>query len=462
MKDQIFISHANPEDNEFAIWLASRLEMLGYQVWIDKNQLIGGERIWPTIQKAIDSSKKVFFVCSSNILRNGVLRDGMDREFEYAMDLAKSKGINEFVIPLHIDNSPYNSVIGLPNLNKISFDGNWADGIKQLKKKLDKDGVLYDENIASSFSNWYEDTYITDCQVEKRKEVYYSSWWSVKEMPQLFYMYQFANREQAKAICDANKDIPTALLSNIVSSFDNHLSYTIIRDEENIEVPPQHVFEYKITDILFGFESDRFPSHRDVENHFKDFIRMIICRILYKNGLKATEFSGKKKVFYYPKTGNKFHSIKFDYPKPTMSKPKKKSLGGRYKDKGSWHYGVSLNPILFPYIGVSVNSHLVFSSDGINIISNPSKQHAYRRNKGKNFFNEKWRDLLLAFIYSLRNDNGNIEITVTKNGEKLVMKHRPEWYWSDYGYKDPSTEMDIDSVENNNFETIDEEEENHD
>ena len=68
----------------------------------------------------------------------------------------------------------------------------------------------------------------------------------------------------------------------------------------------------------------------------------------------------------------------------------------------------------------------------------------------------------MAFIYSLRNDNGNIEITVTKNGEKLVMKHRPEWYWSDYGYKDPSTEMDIDSVENNNFETIDEEEENHD
>lgn len=42
------------------------------------------------------------------------------------------------------------------------------------------------------------------------------------------------------------------------------------------------------------------------------------------------------------------------------------------------------------------------------------------------------------------------------------MKYRPEWYRSDYGYKDPSIKMDIDSIENNNFETIDEEEENHD
>ena len=50
MKDQIFISHATPEDNEFTIWIASRLEMLGYKVWIDKKELLGGERFWPTIQ----------------------------------------------------------------------------------------------------------------------------------------------------------------------------------------------------------------------------------------------------------------------------------------------------------------------------------------------------------------------------------------------------------------------------
>ena len=458
MKDQLFISHATPEDNEFTIWLASRLEMLGYQVWIDKNELLGGERFWPTIQKAIDASKKVLLVCSSNMVRDGVLRNGIEREFEYANNLASSNGITNFVIPLHLDDSPYHLAIGLPNINQIPFNGNWADGLKQLKQKLDKDGVLYDEEISSSFSNWYESAYITDCQIESRKEVYYTSWWAVKEMPQKFYMYQFTNKAQAKAVYETNKNIPIALLSNIISSFEGQLSYEVTRDNDCYEVSPQHVFEYSISDILFGFDTDRFPSHRDVENHFKDFIRMIICRILYRNGLESTELSGKKKVYYYPKSDDVFPRVKFEYPKPTMSKPKRKTLGGKYKDKGYWHYGVSLKSVLFPHVGVSIKSHLVFSSDGISIQTDSSKQHSYRRNKGKNFFNEHWRDMLLALVYSLANQQGNIEITVTKSGEKLIMNNRPEWYWSDFGYRDPSKEMDINSVENNSVEITNEEE----
>lgn len=57
MRDTLFISHATPDDNDFSIWIASRLEMLGYKVWIDKEGLLGGERFWATIQKALDRSK---------------------------------------------------------------------------------------------------------------------------------------------------------------------------------------------------------------------------------------------------------------------------------------------------------------------------------------------------------------------------------------------------------------------
>lgn len=91
MKDQIFISHATPEDNDFTIWLASRLEMRGYRVWIDKEGLLGGERFWNTIQKAIDSSRKVLLVYSNNIVRDGSLKSGIENELEYAKSLASSK-----------------------------------------------------------------------------------------------------------------------------------------------------------------------------------------------------------------------------------------------------------------------------------------------------------------------------------------------------------------------------------
>ena len=415
MKDQIFISHATPEDNEFTIWLASRLEMLGYKVWIDKNELLGGERFWPTIQKAIDASKKVLLVYSMNITREGVLKSGIEREFEYANSVANSKGYSDFVIPLHIDNSNYHLAIGFPNLNQIPFNNNWAEGLKQLKKKLD---------------------------------IYYSSWWTTKEIPQSFYMYQFSNPEQAKAVRENNKDVPVAQLSNILSTFDGDLNCSAKRNDEMINIPPLYIHKFKLDDILFGFESDRFPSHKDVENHFKDFLRYLLYTILWNKGMVKTEFSGKKYVFYQPKYGHKFPYIEFAYPPATMTKNKKKTMGGTYKrNQGCWHYGISLLPILFPYIGVSVKSHLVFTQDGYKPEKSQTKQHSYRRNKGKNFFNEEWRDLLLAFIFSLRNDNGNIELVVNKVGDKLVMNNRPEWFWSDYGYQDPSKKMDIESVE---------------
>jgi len=31
----LFVSHANPEDNTFALWLTLRLGELGFKVWCD-------------------------------------------------------------------------------------------------------------------------------------------------------------------------------------------------------------------------------------------------------------------------------------------------------------------------------------------------------------------------------------------------------------------------------------------
>ena len=57
-KNIIFISHATPEDDELAIWLASRLQMAGYEVWIYKSELKGGEEFWDNIQNTINKKKR--------------------------------------------------------------------------------------------------------------------------------------------------------------------------------------------------------------------------------------------------------------------------------------------------------------------------------------------------------------------------------------------------------------------
>lgn len=456
MKDQIFISHATPEDNDFTIWLASRLEMRGYRVWIDKEGLLGGERFWNTIQKAIDSSRKVLLVYSNNIVRDGSLKSGIENELEYAKSIASSKNDTEFVIPLHIDDSAYNLVIGLPNINHIPFNGNWAQGLAQLFKKLDKDGVQYDQNVSSTLSAWYESVYSTNSKIERKKEMYYTSWWSVKSIPQTFYMYKFLNEKQATTIKQVNGSIPLAQQSNIISSFDGELSFNVARDGQNFNILPQKIYSYSLDEILFGFESNDFPSHKDVENHFKDYLRYLIYEILRRKGFRRTVMANKRYAYYLPAYHNKFKPVPFRYKKSSKKNIKRKSLGGKFKDKGCWHYGISMLSILFPHIGVSIKSHLFFTSDGFKIIDKDSVQHSYRRSKGRSFFNEHWRDLLLALLASLQGDDGKIEIPVSRRGICLEMNLWPETVWSEYGYKDPSHAMNEDDIENSHEEESEE------
>jgi hypothetical protein len=46
----VLITHANPEDNLFARWLASRLMAAGYEVWVDVRSLKGGDDFWDVIE----------------------------------------------------------------------------------------------------------------------------------------------------------------------------------------------------------------------------------------------------------------------------------------------------------------------------------------------------------------------------------------------------------------------------
>jgi hypothetical protein len=55
---------------------------------------------------------------------------------------------------LHIDNSRYDLFVGANMLNHIPFNGNWAEGLEQLVKKLDKDKVPKStHSVDSSIAN---------------------------------------------------------------------------------------------------------------------------------------------------------------------------------------------------------------------------------------------------------------------------------------------------------------------
>jgi hypothetical protein len=450
-RNALFISHATPEDNDFAIWLASRLEMLGYEIWIDKKGLLGGEKFWQTIQKVIENDTiKVLFVYSRNIRNmNENLRDGIDKELSYAESIASQENISDFIIPLHIDNSQFNAFIGSNRLNHIPFDTSWADGLKQLLKKLEKDNVPREEAIhKSSFSEWYENEYISKCFIIPKKELFYTSWWQIDKIPQKFFMYKFHNEKQAEEILKSNKNTPISWQANILSTFDENLNYTVTKENEIFKISPESIYSFTLSNILDGFESNSFPQHREVENYFKRLLSNVISQLFLKKGLWKAKLSSQRIAFFLPLYKD-LKPVKFQYPySPTKKAPKRKSICGKFEDIGNWHYAISIQTILHPFVGFSLKSHLIFTEDGSKIISDTKKSHSYRRRKGKRFFNEEWRDLLLAFLQRLKGENGEIKIKVSTEEDYLQMKEWPENFWSEIGYNDPKSAMDLDKIEN--------------
>ena len=103
-RNLVFISHANPQDNEVALWLAARLAANGYHVWSDLTRLIGGEVFWDTIEEAIRKRAAKVVVLLS---KTGHLKPGLLDEINVAIATERSESIARFVIPIRITHSGF-------------------------------------------------------------------------------------------------------------------------------------------------------------------------------------------------------------------------------------------------------------------------------------------------------------------------------------------------------------------
>ena len=105
--DMVFIGHANPEDNDFALWLALQLANEGYPVWCDLTKLLGGEKFWEDIQNAI-SNRTIKFLFALSCHSNQ--KSGTLDELNCALAVGKKLELKDFVITLKLDDFRYDDV----------------------------------------------------------------------------------------------------------------------------------------------------------------------------------------------------------------------------------------------------------------------------------------------------------------------------------------------------------------
>lgn len=127
----LFISYA-VEDASLASWLARKLSARGYAVWFDRMELLGGEP-WPqTIDEAI---KQRTFRMLALMSASSVHKPNPSKERTLALNIARARKIPDFLITLKVDDADLDWLT--TDISYIPFNRGWADGWRQLIKKLE-------------------------------------------------------------------------------------------------------------------------------------------------------------------------------------------------------------------------------------------------------------------------------------------------------------------------------------
>ncbi len=444
-RDTLFIGHANPEDNDFTLWLQAKLINEGYKVECDLSFLIGGEEdYWKNLQDLLENNSIKYLLVLSNTT---FTKQGVIDEWEQVKVIGRKHRIKDFIYILKTDDVPFDVRIGVPTKNHFRFDNSWAYGLKKLFIKLHNDSVPKASKAPLSVEAWSKNRYSTNQGVLEKRETYYSNWLDIKTLPEKLYFFKYYNSLQAETVEKGISKFPVVRHDNYIITFSENIQSNFegldfeISFIERIEMLTKYAFQ--------KYDSEKFPSYDDLKRFLVRLLKAAWNNYLIKRGLHQYEFSQNTRGFYYLINQLEKDKVYFNY----NGKSTYKQLVGDFYE-ATWHYCLSATVLLRPIFCLSLRAHMLFSEDGLSIWGNKNKIHRARRTKGKSFYNKEWRSLMLGFLASLSDDKNQISIPISET-QVLSLSITPIKFYCDFGYEEPKTDGRIIPIDYFD-ETIDE------
>jgi TIR domain len=437
-RELLFISHANPEDNEFAKWLTVRLAAEGYPVFCEIFDFLGGEDAWKSVQTVLRERTIKFLFVLSEVSNE---KDGARNELNQSIQIAKKHGFEDFIIPLKIDEFPHHDVcIELQRIISIEFYNGWANGLSKLLEKLQKQSIpKSDKFTPEAVSSWWRNRFNADAGLREEPEELLSNWFEIDTMPSKFYHHQY--QPFVKDIEDfdkSNQIFPYRKHSNGVISCanaDDFPDYTQIFSNTRF---------YYLDSLLQDKHTKDFIDSRETRDILIDLFRQAWEKKLIACGLETYEMASgslagyfvkdqvpKDKLFFTGVDNKKTHRGVVGF-KTT----KKDSETGVSIKKRYWHYGISAKAFMRSTKYFAVNSHVLFSDDGSVIWIDKDKMHKAKMRQCADWWNDEWRDRMLAVMEFLANGEDEIQIILSSDFSVNIAKS-PTIFTSPVSFDDP-------------------------
>jgi hypothetical protein len=387
----VFISHGNPQDNDFAIWLGTRLAIVGYEVWSDLTRLIGGEETWQNIDEAIRNHAAVVILVLS---REGVKKRGLRNELAIADAVARKRGRAEFLLPVKIDDLPFDEVPPqvMPK-NIIDFSTGWAAGLERVLKALERDSVRRNQSTraAEFLDQWVKSRTTQGKTLAPISERLESNWFPILAMPERINFFEIRRPLKSLAEIQTLADEiswPAAVNLRFLVGF---AELDEFQEALKDRAPLATAYSVTVADFLAGkFTDGPYIERREARNLITNLVRQAWEQAGKSKGLEECT-DGRGGAIFWPRAG----LLQDDIGRFLRANGKRgwRKLVGRDNTRNLyWHFGVGALPNLLSPQRLVLKPQVIFSRDGRTPLG-----MSQRRAVCKSWFNAKWRDLILAF-----------------------------------------------------------------
>ena len=409
----VFISHANPEDNEFASWLGTRLTSAGYEVWTDVLKLIGGEQFWRDIGEAIKEEATVVIVALS---RDSYQKDGVLDEIALAISTGRKLNKQDFVIPIRLDDLPYSDVPEqLFRLNVIDFSHNWADGFSKLLKKLQDLQIPQATNdFGEALAAWQKFKLRQSASIADIPEAVFSNWFPITSLPLDINFSRFNASQEAMKRAFGEFQSPVTQHLRLALSFADATALQM----ETPYIPLEQAYRVPLSRFLEGQATDGpHILRRDARNMVTGLLRQAWEQFARSQGLLLCEFAHGS-AWFVPLDLIEGNIAAFQ--DENGNQRRRRLVGRSEKRKVYWHFAVSGKVTIPTPQRLVLRPHVVFTEDGKTPLDSKLRAARLRRSFCKSWWNDRWRDMLRAFAALLSKEGETFILPLGGDAEAII------------------------------------------
>jgi hypothetical protein len=402
----VFISKATPGDDEFALWLAPRLEAAGYKVFADIVTLEPGDRWRKQITSTLQTRAIKMLLCCRDAT---LARDNVQEEIGIALDLAKELSDPKFIIPLRLES--YKKVLGIGELQYIDFVRGWAYGLGKLLDALKREKVPCDAAKIQINPNWEIYRRRGAIPVKNEPERLTSNWLRMVKAPDVIRYFEptgAVDRAALARVCAASR-YPAEPQLHGFFSFGT-------ADEINDAFVSVGKFAVKQETGLMTFIEEGLAAcdlkKQDASNMVHSMFRQAWDRFCRDRGLLEYQYS-KNAGFHASKD-----TAKIGQKIPWGRQGEQRSSMLRNVAKGHvWQFGVTGLPAFWPFQHFKLKSRVLFApvvgKEAGDPLDDPKKQHRLRRTVCKGWRNKQWHGRMLAFLELLSGETPYISLALS-------------------------------------------------